>query len=141
MTIMADKWTVNRLSGFFFKLNVLLTGVYFGIDVVMWLYNRMKRSDVNKVLFLRPIHCDVCQHRKNNDCNNRYCYNYISRTMTSYINGARHSLYICMNVFTSTDLSEVVLRAHERGVAVKVIGNYSTAHATGSQLSMLHRNG
>lgn len=134
--------TINNLSWMLLKFNVLMTTTYFGIDIVKWLYrlyaNRIKRNEVNEVLFMRQ--CDVCMPPKNTDCDIKYCFNNTFREMKSFIDGAQHSLYICMNVFTSTQLSEVVLRAHERGVSVKVMANYSTAYATGSQLSMLHQN-
>lgn len=140
---MTEKWTVNNLPWFLLKFNVLMTGTYFGIDIVMWLYklyaNRIKRNEVNEVLFMRQ--CDVCKPPKSTVCDTQYCFNYTFREMQSFIDGARHSLYICMNVFTSIHLGEAVLRARERGVSVKIIANYSTAHATGSQLQMLHQNG
>lgn len=84
---------------------------------------------------------DCCKQNDNPNCDNEYCYYYIFRRMKSLIDGAQHSVYICMNIFTSASLGEVVLRAHERGVLVKIIANYSTAYATGSQITMLNANG
>lgn len=136
----------EKLNRALFKYNLLLAGTYFGIDIVKWLYKhyarRRNKNEVNDVLFMRQIDCNCAGLReRRHNCDNRYCYNYTFREIKSLINGAQHSLYICMNIFTSEDLGEVVLRAHERGVSVKLIVNTGTDHATGSQVTMLHTNG
>lgn len=140
MSELIEKWTKNVL-----KLNVLLVGVYYGIDIILWLrkiyLKRLKTTGINEVLFTSDQICNVCTQKTNTNCSKVYCYNYTVQKMKSFINGARRSIYICMNVFTSQDLGRTILKAHERGVSVKIIANQSTAWATGSQVKELHANG
>ncbi|XP_037045463.1 mitochondrial cardiolipin hydrolase-like [Bradysia coprophila] len=134
---MMEKLTVNNLSSHLFKYNALLVGTVF----LMWLYkqhaNRKKHSEIDELLFMKRTDC--C--KRENNCDNEHCYNYVFQRMKSLIDGAQYSVYVCMNIFTSASLGEVVLRAHQRGVLVKIIANYSTEYASGSQITMLHING
>lgn len=136
---MMEKLIVNNLSSNLFKYNVLLAGSLF----FMWLYkqhsNRKKQSEIDEMLFIK--HTDCCTRENNNNCDNEYCQYYVLRRMKSLIDSAQHSVYVCMNIFTSPSLGAVVLQAHERGVSVKIVGNYSTEYSSGSQITMLHANG
>lgn len=140
--MLPEKWTADSFGSIWFKCNIFLYTAYFSTNLIMWLYKRWTNEcEINEVLFTRQINCDTCTGRKNTHCDNQYCFFNTFGNIKSLIDGAQHSLYICMNIFTSVELGEVVLRAHERGVSVKISANHSTAFATGSQLSMLHTSG
>lgn len=150
-TFITENRTVSNLTWLLFKYNVFMIGTYFCIDIAKWLHkvyvDRKNSNEINEVLFTKEIdcqHCNICKYPRLigcNDCDQKYCFYYTLSKMKSVIDGAQHTLYICMNVFTSNNLSELVLNAHLRGVSVKIIANYSTAYATGSQLIMLQQNG
>lgn len=139
--MIVEKLSVNNLSWFLFKCNILIAVTYAGLNLYERYVNWTKKRGIHEVLFTRQIDCKHCVTRKRPDCDNQHCYSYTLRKMKSLIDGAQHSLYICLNVFTSVELGEVVLHAHRRGVSVKIIGNNTTDFASGSQLLMLHENG
>lgn len=137
-----EKWTTDNIASIWFKWNIFLYTAYFGPSLIMRLYKYWRNEcEINEVLFTRQINCSMCASRRNTHCDNQYCFYYTLGKIKSLIDGAQHSLYICMNIFTSVELGAVVLHAHERGVSVKIGANYSTAFATGSQLAMLHASG
>ncbi len=143
---MTENWFVNNFSWLFNKYNATLLGLWIGIETIPWwckqYANIKKRNEINEVIFTQHKKCPDCTPKSgNNYCSNKYCYNYTLRQMKSFIDGAQHSLYITMNVFTNSDLGEMVLRAHERGISVKIVANESTAYASGSQIEKLHRSG
>lgn len=142
---MIEKWNLNNFSSFLFKCNLISVGFYCSLHAAVWLHERYikwsKRNAIEDAIFTGYEECKKCYFQKSSNCNNQYCYNYTLKKVKSLIDGAKHSLYICMNIFTSTDMSSLVLDAHKRGVEVKIIANESTSHATGSQLPMLHRSG
>lgn len=128
-----------------FKINIIGVSLYCGLCIVPWLQkkcvNWTKRNDINEAIFTKYVSCDVCSKRNGTLCETQYCYNYTLRKMKALIDGAQHSIFICMNIFTNPDLGEFVLDAHRRGVLVKIIVNGSTLDASGSQIRMLHSNG
>lgn len=138
---MMGKLIINN----WWKLNAFLFSVYGSMQIILWLRKyytkRAKQNQINEALFTSDRPCKDCDRQRNINCTNQYCYSYIISKLLSFINGARHSIYICMNIFTSQDLGEAILQAYKRGVSVKIITNETTAYATGSQIKTLHSNG
>ncbi|KAG6439739.1 hypothetical protein O3G_MSEX001036 [Manduca sexta] len=58
-----------------------------------------------------------------------------------YLNMPKHSIDICMYVFTNTDLTNVVLKLHFKGVKVRLIVDADMAFTSGSSIRRLERQG
>lgn len=58
-----------------------------------------------------------------------------------HLSSPRHSLDICMYVFTNSDLAYTVLKLHYRGVKVRMIIDADMAFASGSNVRKLEKQG
>lgn len=58
-----------------------------------------------------------------------------------YLNSPRHSLDICMYVFTNLDIANAVLKLHYRGVKVRMIIDADMAFSSGSNVRKLEKQG
>jgi mitochondrial cardiolipin hydrolase len=58
-----------------------------------------------------------------------------------YLNSPKHTLDICMYVFTNLDLVNVIMKLHYRGVKVRFIIDADMAYSTGSCIKKLEKLG
>ncbi|WP_087018129.1 phospholipase D-like domain-containing protein [Thaumasiovibrio subtropicus] len=61
--------------------------------------------------------------------------------ITQHLRSARHSIDICVFTIADDDLSKEILRAHERGVKVRLVTDAEKLHDRGSDIDYLARKG
>lgn len=101
------------------------------------------KDEVNEVLYTND-QTQICtaSHKSNNvACKNRSCYIRNIARIVKCIDSAKASIDFSMYIFTAAEPAEAVLRAHRRGVRVRVICDESMAFASGSQAVAFHNAG
>lgn len=63
------------------------------------------------------------------------------QTLLQTVLSAKHSIVVCMYCFTSLELIDVLIEAHQRGVVVRVITDCEQESANGKLVSRLRRAG
>ncbi|XP_022089314.1 mitochondrial cardiolipin hydrolase-like [Acanthaster planci] len=61
--------------------------------------------------------------------------------MVEYILNAKHSLDICMYTITNSDLAELVIGLHERGIVVRIITDDEAQNTSGTFIGRFRRDG
>lgn len=84
---------------------------------------------------------DCYKHIRNRTvCGDRCAYKHIL-LVVSRIDLARHSVSLCMYIVTCGEIYEALLRAHQRGVRVRVVTDAAMAGVQGTKLSYLQNKG
>lgn len=130
-----------------YKKLIFSTPLVAASAILIYLIRKYKKKplkddseSVNEVMFFR---CYVCNHHlnKHNKCNISECvYNHILR-MKSYITDAKNSLDICLYLITMGDMTTEIVRAHQRGVRVRIITDAAMSVSSGSKIETFRKNG
>lgn len=67
-------------------------------------------------------------------------FSFYSR-MVRYLQDAKESLDVCIYLVTVRELSSQIIKAHRRGLKVRVITDEDMAHGSGSQISLFRQAG
>lgn len=124
-------------------MNIVYTGVVFGaigtaltFKLFKACWDFFKAPEFNEVIFSNT-RSSCCTVQKDSNCTSKYCMvKHIDR-MVEIINAAQQSISLCMYMFTVKELSIAIIKAHERGVYVRVIAESSMAFSSGSQMRYL----
>ena len=128
----------------------------FGVlsEIIYQLYKRIYRQKGNEntsqpsteVLFF-PDKKVACKAHFTADygCENAYCQfshteNSLSKLFT-YLISARTSLDVCVFVITCSDLADLLVKAHKKGVKVRVVTDQEQVDVSGSQIWKLRKEG
>ncbi|XP_069124175.1 uncharacterized protein [Argopecten irradians] len=135
---------VIRYAGYTFAVGTVT-------EVIYIIYKRFSKKPkakkaMTEVIFFpdSKVAC-VDYFTKTNGCMSRDCRfshkeNSLSKLFVTLSNSTR-SMDVCVFVMTCTDLSDLLIRAHQRGVRVRVITDCEQVDATGSQVWRLRSEG
>lgn len=129
----AEKFTqheLNVLRSKFFQIAHDEVKTVDEVQLVQWL------EEVNK--------CLIPKFKENNIAENR-CYfspgDDCENAIVSCIRGARHSIKICVFTISENVISEEIIAAHKRGVAVSIITDNDKLNDKGSDIRWLASEG
>lgn len=97
---------------------------------------KWSRREVNEVIMFSYGACELKK--------SRYSRCVITPSMDRllyYLNAPRYNLDVCMYVITNSDISNVLLKLHFRGVRIRVIIDADMAYASGSCSRKLEKQG
>lgn len=82
-----------------------------------------------------------CCQAFNPECKNPHCTELIFSRIIQHIDQAKHIVCLAIYIFTSRKLADAILRAHKRGVTVRIIVEKSMYHSTESKVRDLEYEG
>lgn len=142
------------MSTFILRSGVLILSFGIASEIVYQIYKRVnKRNKINRrkfpkteVLFF-PDETVACKAYFTDDygCKNPNCRfsheeNSLSKLFT-YLMSARTSIEICVFVITCSDLAELLIKSHKKGVVVRVVTDNEQVDVPGSQIWKLRKAG
>lgn len=123
------------------KMNISYTGALIGSALAFKVLKACwdffnTANDINEVIFSNSRSA-CCTDKRNSNCTSTYCMAKHIGRIVEIINAAQQSISLYMYMFTLKELSVAIIRAHERGVYVRVIAEQSMAYSSGSQMRYL----
>lgn len=133
----------NLMNNKIVTTGVVIFGIASASEIFFQLYKRVikfigENSQINDVFFINNHSMNCFRYHENgkktSQCNNPFCYLKNFEKIIELIDSAQKSLCLGMYIFTSNELGNAIIRAMERGVAVRIIGDRSMSFSTGSQM-------
>lgn len=129
----------------FLKYGLTLGSVGLSVTVAYKIYSNYRQSSSHKeiceLLFTNPSASCCLGQKARANCANPYCIKKNSAKIIRHIEAAKHSISLAMLIFTYRQFMEALIRAHKRGVTVRVITDRGMEHSTGSTIKQLSDNG
>lgn len=113
-------------------LGTIGTALTFKLLKACWDYFNDK--DINEVIFSNNRSACCTGNKSDSKCRSSYCMARHIDRMVEIINAAQHSVSLYMYILTIKELSDAIIKAHERGCLVRVVSESSMAYSTGSQM-------
>ncbi|XP_066595279.1 uncharacterized protein zuc isoform X2 [Prorops nasuta] len=126
-------------------------------EVLLYVYKKYKNENnkeiVTKLAKKEPFHQEVLFFIENSAqclkhynyynyrCPMRHCAAKNLRKVVNYINSAKKTLEVCIYFFTCKQLMQVILRAHEKGVAVRIVLDSTMSENASSSRYNLRESG
>lgn len=98
-----------------------------------------RKIQISEVLFTNNR--SSCCLRPNPNCKNPYCMDILLDHIVKHIDEAKSIMCIAIYIFTCKKLFDAVLRAHKRGVVIRMIVEKSMYHSTESKVRQLENAG
>ncbi|XP_052069010.1 uncharacterized protein LOC127708201 [Mytilus californianus] len=142
------------MSTFILRSGVLILSFGIASEIIYQIYKRVNIKNKGKrrkfpkteVLFF-PDETVACKSYFTDDygCRNSNCRfsheeNSLSKLFT-YLMSARTSIDICVFVITCSDLAELLIKSHKKGVVVRVVTDNEQVDVPGSQIWKLRKAG
>lgn len=99
------------------------------------LTNVRARKSVAEVLFTNDLSGCCMNNRK--ECNNKYCMSRIYSAYENHIDSAKSLVCVAIYMFTNHRICAALLRAHKRGVVVRIVTETKAFHASKGKASEL----
>lgn len=99
------------------------------------------RKEICEVVFTNPSSKCCFAKRKDQACPNAYCMKKAAGRIIHYIDSAKSSICLAMNIFTYTPFLDALVRAHKRGIIVRVVFDGTMSGQTGSNRRKLAEHG
>lgn len=109
-------------------------------------YNKNSVQKHDESYFLMMNDSDCCDFPLVNSprlkkCKNKFCMTKLMKRIIDKIDESKSLICIAMYMLTNRRFGEGILRAHQRGVKVRLICDSSMAHSSNSQLNHLQEAG
>lgn len=102
------------------KYGLSLGSIGLTVTVAYRLYTKISHKDICKLIFTNPSG-NCCQEKPTTGCVNPYCIEKNSDKIIHHIDEAKSSICVAMLIFTFEPFMRALIRAHERGVTVRVL--------------------
>lgn len=144
----------REMSTFILRSGVLILSFGIASEIVYQIYKKVKsRNNGNRrkfpkteVLFF-PDETVACKAYftddygcKNSNCRFSHEENSLSKLFT-YLISARISIDVCVFVITCSDLADLLIKSHQKGVVVRVVTDNEQVDVPGSQIWKLRKAG
>lgn len=120
----------------FVLLSLYLGSASYFIYEIYYKRKKAQKNDINEAIMFSYGAKELIKSKYS-----RYTITRSMDRLLHYLNSPRHSIDICMYVITSTDLQNVIVKLHIRGVKVRVIIDADMAFSNGSALKRLEKHG
>lgn len=133
------------------KTGAVVLAVACASEFAFRLYKRIhqfwgENSHIHEVIFINNYSMNCYKYHEthnklSSECKNKFCYLKNFERIIDLIDSAQKTLCLGMYIFTSNELGNAIIRAVDRGVAVRIIGDRSMSFSTGSQMLKFLKHG
>lgn len=116
------------------KYGLFTFGAAISSELLYRLYRYLlyeRKTNVSEALFTSNE--SGCCQTYDSKCKNPYCSEVLFNRIVQHIDQAKSIICLAVYIFTSKKLYEAILRAHKRGVVVRIIIEKSMYHSTESK--------
>ena len=126
--------------GIFFSVDILKIDVnmsFIALDIVTW---RLSRQTMTPLVYHDIIYIYILKQYKPRN-RSSYDKTFSLHLFDRFLSSARVSLEVCVYTITGSELTEILIDLHNKGVIVKVITDGEQQNASGSRIHQFRENG
>lgn len=134
----------------FLKLGIGSGILLLSVDLLFIVYERQKKRlqqrEIKEVCFLMSNRLPCCHHSNDVDsqllnCKNDHCKGKLSNKIIQHIESANHLICIAMYMNSMNQITSAIMRAHKRGITIRIITDQSMIGSSNSKINELQRVG